>query len=94
MQNIEVKQGQSFFDVVIVATGNITNVFSMALANNISVTDSLEVGEEFSVIGNQRKPITGLFGKTHYPATATTIIKKTTTTELDYLLPAILPMSL
>ncbi len=91
MQNIEVKQGQSFFDVVVVGTGSITNALTMALKNNVSVTEKRETGDVLALAGTERKAITQLFGKTHYPATGTTT---TTTTDSDYILPGILPMSL
>ncbi|MGE4345946.1 MAG: hypothetical protein AB7D46_00885 [Flavobacteriaceae bacterium] len=93
MQNIEVKQGQSFFDVVVVGTGSITNALAMALKNNVSVTEKRQTGDVIIMAGTERKAITKLFGKTHYPATAATT-KEQTTTGLDYLLPNILPMSL
>lgn len=92
MQNTEIRQGQSFFDVVIVRTGDITNAFEMALKNNISITEKRQTGDVLVNAGKERKAITKLFGKVHYPATAPK--QETTTTGLDYLLPNILPMSL
>lgn len=92
MQTIDVKQGQSFFDVVITGTGDITNAFAMAVENNCSITDLIESGEVLRTAGNQKKTITALFGKKHYPATAIAIEQDQQQDQLLYVFPYILPM--
>lgn len=61
MQNIKVKQGQTLFDSVIEATGDITNAFDIALKNEISLTDNLFNQMELQVVGTEKKSITKLF---------------------------------
>lgn len=93
MQHIEAKQGQSFFDVVLVGSGNILNAVEMALKNNMSITSDVETGSFLSVSGVERKAVTRVF--THrYPATALTKESSSELTGLDYVLPGILPLSL
>lgn len=93
MQTIEVRQGQSFFDVALVATGDVTNVFQMAVENNISVTDLLQPGNNLIVSGALRTPITKLFSTRNYPATAIQLETQTNNDGIDYVFPYILPMT-
>lgn len=92
MQTIDVKQGQSFFDAVIVSTGDITNAFEIALKNGVSITDTLETGDALRVVGNSRTSITSLFNKKHYPATAIELEQDQQQDQLLYVFPYILPM--
>ncbi len=55
MQNIEIKNGQNFLDVVLEATGDLDNVLIMAWANDLSITDSYEIGKEYKVVGKLNK---------------------------------------
>lgn len=61
MRTTKVRQGQSFFDVVIESTGDITNAFEMALVNNISVTDIVFNQMDLIVAGTEKRAITQLF---------------------------------
>lgn len=61
MQTTKVKQGQTFFDTVIEATGDITNAFDMAMANSLSITDVLFNQMDVVVAGTEKKVITQLF---------------------------------
>jgi len=61
MRTTKVKQGQTFFDTVIEATGDITNAFDMAMANSLSVTDVLFNQMDVVVAGTEKKVITQLF---------------------------------
>lgn len=50
MQNIEVQQGQNLADITIEYTGELDNLFSVALLNgNISITDNLNAGTAMRV---------------------------------------------
>lgn len=69
MQTITVKQGQNFFDVVIEATGDLANLFAMAQANDITITNMLEIGTVLIVAGNIKTSITSLYGGNYAPAT-------------------------
>lgn len=65
----KVYQGQSFIDKVIESTGSIENVFAMALENNVSITDSFEIGTKLIYTGPTIKSIASVFNK-KIPATA------------------------
>lgn len=66
----EVKQGQSLFDIAIELTGDVENIFLIAMANNISITDALESKAKIKIIGNEKTKIVNIFNQLHYPATA------------------------
>lgn len=65
-----VKQGQSFFDMVLQGTGNIDNAFEMAVLNNRIMTDCLEIGDLITPSEVTDKRITSLFNANNLPATA------------------------
>lgn len=65
-------QGQNFIDKVLETTGNIENVFEMALLNNISITDDLPIGTELKTSKATNLEIVELFGEFNKPATAIT----------------------
>lgn len=67
-----VHQGQSFTDKTIEMTGSINNVFLMSLENNISITDTLKIGDKLTYSGKQIKPVTDLFNDKNRCATMTT----------------------
>jgi len=69
MLTIIAKQGQSFMDIVNEATGDIGNLFEMALANNVSITHTPEIGAAYIIAGKVKKSITDLFGNGKAPAT-------------------------
>lgn len=66
----KVYQGQSFIDKVIESTGSIENVFAMALENNVSITDSFEIGTKLIYTGPTIKSIAMLFTDNYRCATA------------------------
>lgn len=46
---INVLKGQSFFDIAIQETGDIANVYAIANANDISITDELTAGQDILI---------------------------------------------
>lgn len=68
----KVYQGQSLCDKVIEITGSIENVFTMALENNVSITDSLAIGTKLNYSGLVTKSIASLFNDENRCATAIT----------------------
>ncbi|MDM1045865.1 hypothetical protein HX004_13990 [Myroides sp. 1354] len=89
MQTTKVKQGQTFFDTVIETTGDITNAFDMAMANNISITDTLINQMDLVVSGVEKTTITQLF-KVAKPAS----MDKESYSIYDYIFPQVLPIIL
>ena len=73
---MKVEQGQSFLDKVIEQTGSLDNAFEMALLNNLSLTDGLQIGSELSTAGTVKRGIVSLFGKNNKPATALAISRR------------------
>ncbi len=67
-----IKQGQSFLDKVLEQTGSIENAFEMALANDLSITDVLIIGDVLKPAGKIKNVIVSLFGENNEPATALT----------------------
>lgn len=59
MKTKEVKQGQSFLDIVLQSTGSIDNAVAMSLLNNCSITSDVIPGTvlEFSEITNKELSI-------------------------------------
>lgn len=88
MRATKVNQGQTFFDVVIEATGAIGNTFEIARLNNLSVTDNLSIGQKIQIPDNISNK-TSIFKQGHYPASKESVIS--TETDLNYLLPQTLP---
>jgi hypothetical protein len=72
MQSIQVKQGQSFFDIVLEGTGDMANILSMAIENGVSLTESLNIGHEIKPIGEIKKEFTILLTGRFAPATMIT----------------------
>ncbi|MBS1535305.1 MAG: hypothetical protein JST78_09525 [Bacteroidetes bacterium] len=64
-----VYSGQSFIDKVIECTGDIDNAFKMALANGVSVTDELTVGQSLTTTEITNKSVASYFGEANRPAT-------------------------
>lgn len=89
MRTTKVHQGQTFFDSVIEATGDITNAFDMAMANGISVTDALYNQMDLVVVGTEKKVITQLF-QINKPASA----EKESFAIYDYIFSQTLPFIL
>jgi hypothetical protein len=69
---MKAKQGQSFFDLVIQATGNIENAFAMSVLNGISMTDEMVIDQELLPAGKQETTIIELWSENNLPATALT----------------------
>lgn len=74
--NIIVLHHQSFLDLAIQHTGSVENVFAIAVANGLSLTDDLESGEALNLEPttiNQNKDILSYYqSKKLQPATAVT----------------------
>ncbi len=68
MSKTTVHQGQSVFDKAIELTGSVENAFELALANGLSITDSLEIGHELTALQPTRKRIAELFNEKNRPA--------------------------
>lgn len=64
------KQGQSFLDMVIQATGDIDNAFAMSLANGVSMSDRTNIGQTINPIAVTNQRIQSLFSEDQIPATA------------------------
>lgn len=88
MRTIEVKQGQTFFDVVIEATESLIYVFDVAKLNNIRITENLVIGQKI-LIPDEIITKKSIFHKGHYPASKE--YETTNETDVDYLLPQTLP---
>lgn len=69
MQNITIKQGQSFLDAVLEGTGDISNAFVMAQANGCSITDAPAIGTGIEVAGNIKANMVALLTGKYAPAT-------------------------
>ena len=56
MKEVEVKQGQSLFDIAIQHCGGLDAVFAIAEANNLMPTDMLKAGQRITVpeAGNKK----------------------------------------
>lgn len=46
---IKVLKGQSLFDIAVQETGSVENVFELAFANDLSITDILQAGTEIII---------------------------------------------
>lgn len=66
---MEVKQGQSFWDLVVQLTGDIDNAFAMSLLNDRSTTDLLALGDTILPNGQIKKNVVNLFTEDNIPAT-------------------------
>jgi len=91
MRTTKVQQGQTFFDSVIETTGDVTNAFDMALANDISVTDVLFNQMDLVVAGTEKRTVTQLF-KIQKPATQDN--DETFNEASNYVFPQVLPFIL
>lgn len=67
-----VKQGQGFVDKVVELTGSFENVVSMAVLNQKSITEPLEIGNEIETIAPTNKRVAQFFNKYNQPATGMT----------------------
>lgn len=52
MRTIEVKYGQSLFDIALRELGSVKSVFELAFANNMSPTDSPQAGQVLDIPEN------------------------------------------
>lgn len=93
MRKVNTISNQSLFDIAVQECGSVTAVIFLAQANNISITDVLSPGTELKIPEAINKDIVSYFsGKNKRIATRVDI--EEALSGLDYLLPAILPMSL
>jgi len=67
---MKAKQGQSFLDLVIQGTGSIENAFIMALANGVSITQNLNIGDELKPTQITNASVVNGFNENNIPATA------------------------
>ena len=64
---------QDLFDIAIQTSGNASAAFDLALENDLSLTDNLEVGEAVTAVETQNKPIADYYSaKQLKPATGIT----------------------
>lgn len=66
------KQGQSFLDKVIQLTGSCENALEMAILNEVSITDALNIGQALKPSRITNKIVAGFFNPVNEPATALT----------------------
>ena len=66
-----VKQGQCFLDKITQLTGSFENALSMALLNNRSITDDVEIGLEIKTDLITNKSVVAFFNRFNEPATNT-----------------------
>jgi hypothetical protein len=64
------QQGQSFLDIVLQSTGNLEDMFEMAMINDIAITDDLEIGETIQITTITNKYIVSQWQEGKEPATA------------------------
>jgi hypothetical protein len=70
MKTIKVSENQSLFDFAIQTAGSASAAFDIAFQNNLSVTDSLKVGQELIVVNVENKVIVDYYeNKRLKPAT-------------------------
>lgn len=71
----EVRQGQSFLDMVLQGTGSIDNVIAMAVANDIPITADLIIGQKLKLTQATKPAIVSFFTPIQKrPATAWNLI--------------------
>jgi len=64
---------QSLFDIAIQESGSTSAAFDLALENDLSLTDNLEVGEPVVAVETQNKPVSDYYNsKRLKPATGMT----------------------
>ena len=61
MKTIKVNENQSLLDFAIQTAGDASTAFMLALANDISITDELETGQELIPAGIMVKDITDYY---------------------------------
>lgn len=69
----KVQQGQSFIDMVCQLTGSFEDVLAMAILNEKSITDSLNIGDELTGSGIKNPEVVNLFSKKQ-PATENILV--------------------
>ncbi len=75
MEKIKGKVLQSWFDISVIYTGTAVNAFHIALANNMSVTEKIDLGTPIKIPGNlvvNKKEIQYYQAKKILPATGIT----------------------
>lgn len=70
MNNIKVQQGQSVLDVLLQATGGINTLVEFCFLNQISPTETPQVGTTLEYNTLEKTVIKNLFTGTHQVATA------------------------
>lgn len=87
MQTIKIKNNQCFIDVVLEATGSLSNTLLMAIENNTSITDEKALGSDYKVVGQVNKMIVDKL-RVNPPATGLIDYKSV----FNYRLPHTFPM--
>lgn len=87
MQTIKIKNNQCFIDVVLEATGSLSNTLLMAIENNTSITDEKAIGSDYKIVGQVNNMIVENLG-INPPATGLIDYKSA----FNYRLPHIFPM--
>lgn len=72
---INVLEKQSFLDIVLQETGNITDMFSLAKENNLSITDSLRAGQILKFSGEAADKQIRDYYRSHKINPATELLK-------------------
>jgi hypothetical protein len=65
----KVKQGQSFADKVIQLTGGLDAMLTVAVENDKSITDNLQIGESLKTTVQTKKRVIAFFNLNNEPAT-------------------------
>ena len=64
---------QSLFDIAVQESGSASAAFDLALENDLSLTDNLEVGEPVASVETQNKPVSDYYNNRQLkPATGIT----------------------
>lgn len=69
MQSIISKYNQTFFDIAIIATGDASNAYQIAVLNNMSVTDIIPAGTDLIYESITNQDLVDYIQKVGTPAT-------------------------
>ncbi len=73
MKKLTVLDRQNIFDIAIQVAGNTEAAFELALLNDLSITDNMEVGLELTTVEKTNRPVADYYdAKQLKPATAAT----------------------
>lgn len=66
---LPIKQNQTMLDMSVQHTGDLSNLFLLAMANGKSITDDLVPGQELTAVPVTDKRVTRVFDKIEYDVT-------------------------